>query len=324
MGLLDALGGGTAARGQVNARVQQLRDRNEATRRLEGGFGNARDAILSGTQDAGSALRTGLNLGGSELRGGRDLALANLTGGFDTARGDIMSGTNAALSEFDPVTGFANRVGGGTDLYLDALGVRGPEGNQRAVEAFQAGPGFNFALDQGIDAISRRRAAQGLNDSGNADRDATAFATGLANQEFGSFLDRLGGLAPLELAASQGAAAGRAGLQSGQGQALADLASGQGLAAAGLEERTGQSLAGLAERVYGNQANLQASEGRSLADLFTREGVSAADVISGSSPGIANTFIGAANAKSAGAGNIANLGINTLGGIASILEALPE
>ena len=86
--------------------------------------------------------------------------------------------------------------------------MNGQSGNDRATSAFQSTPGYDFTLSQGLDAINRRRAAGGMLNSGNADIDALKFGTGLADQTFGSYLDRLGGFVSPELQATSGAAAG--------------------------------------------------------------------------------------------------------------------
>lgn len=77
-------------------------------------------------------------------------------------------------------------------MYGNALGLNGPEGNAAATAAFQAGPGYQFAMDQGLQALERRGAAQGRLQSGQTGLDTMSFAQGLANQEWGNWLNRLG------------------------------------------------------------------------------------------------------------------------------------
>lgn len=103
-------------------------------------------------------------------------------------------------------SGLTDKFGKATTLGLDALGVNGADGNARATAAFQSGPGYQFTLDSGLDAINRRRAGAGMLDSGNADIDAIKFGTGLADQTYGSWLDRLGGYTAPELQATSGQA----------------------------------------------------------------------------------------------------------------------
>lgn len=141
-----------------------------------------------------------------------------LKSGYDTARGDLTD----ALSSYAPLSELAKKYGTGTSLYLDALGANGAAGNARATGAFQAGPGYEFTRDSGLDALNRRRAAGGMLDSGNADLDAIKFGTGLADQTYSDWLTRLGSLVNPELSATSGAASGTAGVHGG----LATLATG--------------------------------------------------------------------------------------------------
>jgi hypothetical protein len=144
-----------------------------------------------------------------------------INSGYNTARGDL----NNALSAYTPLSDLAKKYGAGTGLYLDALGANGPTGNSRATAAFQSGPGYDFTLNSGIDALNRRRAAAGMLDSGNSDLDAIKFGTGLADQTYGDWLTRLGGLVNPELSATSGAATGQAGVYGGLGTLATNNAS---------------------------------------------------------------------------------------------------
>lgn len=82
---------------------------------------------------------------------------------------------------------------------------------------FQASEGYKFALDQGTGAIDRGAAARGGVFSGNTLKAQTGYATGLAQQDYGNFYNRLAGQAN----AGQNAAA----LQANAGQNYAQGAS---------------------------------------------------------------------------------------------------
>lgn len=132
------------------------------------------------------------------------------TGILDRGRADSLAALKDFGAAYDPVAALAAKYGAGTQLYLDSIGTNGAEGNARAQAAFNAGPGYAFTRDQGIDALNRRRAAAGMLNSGNADIDALTYGTGLANQTYGSWQDRLAALINPELTATTGAATGRA------------------------------------------------------------------------------------------------------------------
>src|SRR6185312_9706220 len=94
----------------------------------------------------------------------------------------IDQGSNAASGYLGGVgdiwKNLADESGGlsGLGLYGDALGVNGAEGNARATSAFQTSPGYDFALNQGLDALERRAGAQGRLSSGQTGLDTLSFA----------------------------------------------------------------------------------------------------------------------------------------------------
>lgn len=135
-------------------------------------------------------------------------------GYLNTGKKGALGAIDTAKGYFSPLTDLATKYGKGTDLYLNSLGVNGPQGNEAAVNAFQAGPGFNFALNTGLDALDRRAASRGMLASGNTNLDTLGFANGLANQEYGNWQNRLAGLPTLQ--ATGMASTGLAGLEAGK------------------------------------------------------------------------------------------------------------
>jgi hypothetical protein len=105
----------------------------------------------------------------------------------------------------------AQKYGGGTNLYLDSLGVNGADGNTRATQAFQAGPGYQYAVEQALDQTRRAAARDGNLGGGNTLAALSDRAGNMANQEFGNWQTRLGGLISPELAATTGQATAEAG-----------------------------------------------------------------------------------------------------------------
>jgi hypothetical protein len=214
------------------------RAHQSTVRGLNDGFSGARNYMKQGTQQARS-----------DIMAGRDQALGYLDQGTSEAQGYYQDALPAWQQLFQRGTA-------GYDAYSDALGVNGAEGNARARESFQASPGYEWQLDQGINAINRRRAAGGMLASGNADIDAIEYATGLANQDW---YNRLGYLQPY-MGASQNAAQGQTGVY----DSLARLMQG-----------TGVNKANVATGAATNLANLSSDQARALADLIykTRTGV---------------------------------------------------
>jgi hypothetical protein len=81
----------------------------------------------------------------------------------------------------------------GAGLYADAYGLNGAEGSARAKDAFQTGPGYQFSLDQGLQALERNASRYGRSDSGNTDVDLMRYATGFADQNYNNWLGGLSG-----------------------------------------------------------------------------------------------------------------------------------
>src|SRR5262245_37991355 len=69
------------------------------------------------------------------------------TGVLDTAFGPSLAALQGSQGAYDAAR---TKYAPGTDLYLDALGVRGPEGNARAQAAFTHSPGFQQGIDTGL------------------------------------------------------------------------------------------------------------------------------------------------------------------------------
>lgn len=133
------------------------------------------------------------------------------TGILNNAQTYALGNLGDAAGAYSPLSSLAQKYGAGTGLYMDSLGANGAEGNARATGAFQAGPGYQWAVDQSLDGINRSAAARGGSLGGNTLAALSDRAGNMANQEFGAWQDRLGGLISPELSATGGAATGQAG-----------------------------------------------------------------------------------------------------------------
>lgn len=123
----------------------------------------------------------------------------------------LKNGSTAAIGSLDKAAGIygdlSSKYGKATTLGLDALGVNGPEGNTRATAAFQASPGYDWRVSQALDQTNRAAAATGNLAGGNTLAALSDRAGNMANQEYGSWLDRLNGYVSPELSATGGQAA---------------------------------------------------------------------------------------------------------------------
>lgn len=112
---------------------------------------------------------------------------------------------NSAIGAYEP---WVTSGGAANTMYGNAIGLNGADGNAAATGAFQAGPGYQFAMDQGTQAALRGASAGGMLNSGNTLTALTQFGQGLANQEYGGWLDRLSGMSSQGLQAAGGQAQG--------------------------------------------------------------------------------------------------------------------
>src|SRR5712675_1505457 len=127
---------------------------------------------------------------------------------LDTGLSNELPNLNSAIGAYTPLSDLGKKYGTGTNLYMDSLGVNGAGGNANAVGAFQASPGYAWQRDQAIEATARN--ANRFGAGGNELAAVTDRANNLANQEYGSWQNRLAGFVNPELIATSGAAGGQA------------------------------------------------------------------------------------------------------------------
>lgn len=123
-------------------------------------------------------------------------------------------------------------------FYEDFLGANGADAASSARSMFQTSPGYDFAFDEGMRATEGSAAARGGLLSGGTLKALEARGQGLANQEYGSYLDRFLGLVntgqasaagTANLGAASGAREGGYITDAGAAQAGGYLAAGQGV-----------------------------------------------------------------------------------------------
>lgn len=298
MGLFDDLfGGGAEKRAAEKNRQAAAQYGTDANKYLDSGLGNSVGAVNTGAAGANAQFDATRNLYGNL----GDLGTGILDKSFAGAQGALTDAKGA----YQPLSDLATKYGGATSLYLDSLGANGAAGNQNAVDNFQAGPGYGFKLDQGLDAINRRRAASGMLNSGNADTDAIKFGTGLADQTYTNWQNQLAGFVNPELSATSGAASGIAGVD----QSLAGLYGSDAAARLGL---AGTVASGQAGANTGQAAN-DIALGNSLAGLYTGDATNRVGVAGGVTSGnmAANNL--QAQGEASGMKNLLGLGTSILG-----------
>ena len=106
----------------------------------------------------------------------------------------------------------------------DAAGLNGQPGYDAAMAGFHTSPGYQFALDEGLRAVDAGAAAKGFGRSGAVLKAEQTFGTGLADQAFGEYYNRLFKLS--ELGENAAAKTGSNAITTGQGVAGTDVSSG--------------------------------------------------------------------------------------------------
>ncbi len=133
-----------------------------------------------------------------------DQSLADLDGGMRMAVPEL----DNAIGAYSDLGALGEKYGRATDLHADALGINGSAGATRAKDAFVTGPGYEWQRDEAVNAA--QRGAARFSPGGNEIDAITRTASGLAGQEWGKYVDRLGGYIAPEVQTTSGAAAGRA------------------------------------------------------------------------------------------------------------------
>jgi hypothetical protein len=87
----------------------------------------------------------------------------------------------------------SNAVGTINKLFGYGTGPNGANGAPD-MTAFHQDPGYQFQLDQGVASNNASFAARGMSDSGAQQKALAQYTTGLADQSYGSYVNRLMGL----------------------------------------------------------------------------------------------------------------------------------
>jgi len=109
----------------------------------------------------------------------------------------------------------------------NAAGLNGQPGYDAAMAGFHTSPGYQFQLDQGLRALDHGAAAKGILNSGDTLKAEQRYGTGLADQSFKDYYNRLFDLSKLGESAAAGSASATA--DAAKGVAQTDLSEGSAL-----------------------------------------------------------------------------------------------
>lgn len=117
--------------------------------------------------------------------------------------------------------------------YELGLGER-PTFGGREYEGFKATPGYEFRVNEGINALEGSAASRGGLFSGQTGEDLVSFGQGIASQEYNNFLNRLTGLSASGQNAAGNLAAAGQNFATGSSNALANLGDAQAAGSIGM------------------------------------------------------------------------------------------
>lgn len=205
--------------------------------------GSIGGAVISGNA-ANSAAKTQANAANQ--------AAATQLKMYEQTRADLspfMSAGTGALSQLANIFGFGP-------------GGKGTPNASAALSQLTQMPGYQFGLDQGVQALDRSAASKGLVLSGAQLKDAQQFGQGYAQQQaWAPYVSELNSITGLGENAAAGV--GNAGVTTGQGVANSQLAAGQATASgqvAGANQLT-SALGQLTGTGGGSISNLLSSYG---------------------------------------------------------------
>lgn len=114
---------------------------------------------------------------------------------------------NSGIGAYQPLANLGQQYSQAGTMLNNALGVNGAAGNAAATSAFQAAPGYQFALNQAIDQTTRAGNAMGA--TGNTMDEVANRSAQYANQNYNNWIGALGAQSGQGLTATAGAANGQ-------------------------------------------------------------------------------------------------------------------
>jgi Chaperone of endosialidase len=159
--------------------------------------------------------------GTSAQQNAANAQIAGIQSGQQQATQNINAGTNALQTNFgaalQPFQQNLTTANAGVTQLGNVLGLNGARGNATAQQALNNTPGYQFAQQQGQAAVNAGEAASGMTNSGNQQLALQQQGQGLASQNYNNYVSQL----QPYLSASQNAASGIAGVDTGLGTAVA-------------------------------------------------------------------------------------------------------
>ena len=262
--------------------------RQEADEALKAGFQPSLDYLNQYYGQGRTDLQQGLQGANQNVMGGLNLATGNINQGYgqaiDAANNFYGQGTDALKQSVAGWQPLVDQNMAGFKMYQNSLGLNGAEGNQAATNAFQAGPGYQWGVDQATGQAARAANKLGQAYSGNLAESQLKLANNLANQEYGNWQKNLSGF-------QTGAQSAQTG-QSGALNNLASLYGTQGNTLANLYTGQGKDLSGLNTAAYNQMGANTLNTGNLLGQAALNQGGNLASLQTAQSQGLANNALG--------------------------------
>lgn len=154
-------------------------------------FNSAGNIVGTGAPAAPASSSGGL--GGSALNGLIKGGLGYLFNNpNNSGKNAIQDAMNAAQANYAPYLAAGNQAEG---TLANLYGNNGTAAQSSAFQNFQNTPGYQFALQQGLNAVNANAAAMGSPLSGNNQQAVNNYAQGVANQTYNNYVNQLQNMA---------------------------------------------------------------------------------------------------------------------------------
>jgi hypothetical protein len=168
-----------------------------------------------------------LLLGNERMRNAQE-GVSDAYGKISSAQDQLERLREQDMQDTERYNTIQNRIGTFRDRYKSAQDQATQIADEETEYMMRTSPGYQFRLDQGVQARDRAAAARGMSLSGRQQKELERFGQGLASQEYGNRLNRLAGLAGTGQTATSNTASLGANYAQGAGQNMLRAANARG------------------------------------------------------------------------------------------------
>ena len=164
------------------------------------GYGSALGGLLlGGSDDYGKYYDTAMD----KYMQYADKAESQLGSHETQGRSDLQNYLTQSTQYSQP---YINAGNTSLSTYLGALGLGTNADRQSALSSFSNAPGYQYQLNQGLQGVQRGLSSSGMSGSGAEQKALYNYASGLANQNYDSWLSKLSNLAGMGQTSSENTA----------------------------------------------------------------------------------------------------------------------